>query len=547
MIASLNLAKVAGFAAATGSDGAAAESKTSGAEVSQSFTAVMQTATRQSGNGSPRKAAGQDDQKDKTELRADSDIGAALVVLPVVVQTVLPQMQAEAPEGAELLPADAVTKTEGTQVQSTTPQANESVPVSSATGDALSVPGDALPSNVTATDRADEGKIESEEQTQIPLNGTTANVPPKDQMQPPIDAASATADDPSAPGAAAAVSAAPSSKSADTPAVNQPDAGAPAVSSTVVAGVPDGMAAVMTATFTPLNALVMPAAAMRSTDRMPMPTMKTVTTVRGSDPSGNASVQLKPPSAEPVVTADADAAKQTRVQHVAEGDASSGTAVHGASHESQSAAADTQSAMQGQTADASTLHGAGAANLMSAHVPDTSSAAAAIPAAQNSALAHAAAGSASETGSPSQAGFSAVNTAHLIQRAGQTEMRVGMQSDEFGAISIRTSVSKDALSAQIAVSHTELARVLAEHVPEMQVRMGAEQPLSVKIAGPSSSQFMAGQDGAKSGGEHGAQRERDAAPHANLSAGEGSRGITEVPAVVAGMIPANYGRLDIRI
>ena len=64
-----------------------------------------------------------------------------------------------------------------------------------------------------------------------------------------------------------------------------------------------------------------------------------------------------------------------------------------------------------------------------------------------------------------------INTAKLIQSMGQSEMRVGMRSTEFGNISISTSSIRDQVSAQISVEHGELAKTLTAHLPEMQARL----------------------------------------------------------------------------
>ena len=74
-----------------------------------------------------------------------------------------------------------------------------------------------------------------------------------------------------------------------------------------------------------------------------------------------------------------------------------------------------------------------------------------------------------------------INTAKLIQSMGQSEMRVGMRSDDFGNISISTSATRDSISAQISLDHGELARTLALHLPEMQARLGGNQAMDVRI------------------------------------------------------------------
>jgi len=74
-----------------------------------------------------------------------------------------------------------------------------------------------------------------------------------------------------------------------------------------------------------------------------------------------------------------------------------------------------------------------------------------------------------------------INTAKLIQNMGQSEMRVGMRSSEFGNISISTSTVRDGVSAQISLDHGELAKTLAAHLPEMQARLGGNQSVDVRI------------------------------------------------------------------
>jgi hypothetical protein len=74
-----------------------------------------------------------------------------------------------------------------------------------------------------------------------------------------------------------------------------------------------------------------------------------------------------------------------------------------------------------------------------------------------------------------------INTARLIQTATESEMRVGMRSSDFGNISISTSATRDAISAQISLDHSELAKALAAHIPEMQSSLGGSQRMEVRI------------------------------------------------------------------
>lgn len=74
-----------------------------------------------------------------------------------------------------------------------------------------------------------------------------------------------------------------------------------------------------------------------------------------------------------------------------------------------------------------------------------------------------------------------INTAKLIQSVGQSEMRVGMRSNEFGNISINTSSTRDSISAQISLDHGELAKTLTAHLPEFQARLSSNQSVDVRI------------------------------------------------------------------
>ncbi len=84
---------------------------------------------------------------------------------------------------------------------------------------------------------------------------------------------------------------------------------------------------------------------------------------------------------------------------------------------------------------------------------------------------------------------STVSTSRLIQTAGQTEMRVGLRSSEFGDISIRTSSTRDNLFAQISLEHADLAKSLAAHIPEMQARLGGHGGFEVNVSASSDRSF----------------------------------------------------------
>jgi len=79
------------------------------------------------------------------------------------------------------------------------------------------------------------------------------------------------------------------------------------------------------------------------------------------------------------------------------------------------------------------------------------------------------------------AGMSGINAARLIQTMGESEMRVGMHSSEFGDISIRTAVSQQQMQAQISVDHNELGSALSAHIPSIQAKLGSEYGLHATI------------------------------------------------------------------
>jgi hypothetical protein len=143
-----------------------------------------------------------------------------------------------------------------------------------------------------------------------------------------------------------------------------------------------------------------------------------------------------------------------------------------------------------------------------------------------------------------------INTAKLIQSAGQSEMRVDMRSNDFGNISISTSATRDLISAQISLDHGELARTLAAHLPEMQARLG-NQPMDVRIDmnGQATGQragTSAGMSNGSADGSRGDRRQEGSAassPSANGFAGYGNSSVATLSMPGDGR---QDDRLDIR-
>ena len=75
----------------------------------------------------------------------------------------------------------------------------------------------------------------------------------------------------------------------------------------------------------------------------------------------------------------------------------------------------------------------------------------------------------------------ALNSAQLIQSVHGSEMRLGMQSAEFGNISINTSLSHQTLSAQISMEHSALGHALAMHLPAIEEKLGNAYGVQAKV------------------------------------------------------------------
>ena len=141
-----------------------------------------------------------------------------------------------------------------------------------------------------------------------------------------------------------------------------------------------------------------------------------------------------------------------------------------------------------------------------------------------------------------------INTAKLIQSMGQSEMRVGMRSNDFGDISISTSATRDMISAQISLEHGELARTLALHLPEMQARLGGNQAMDVRIDmnGQASGQGTGTSPGMSSGTADGSRGDRQQKGGATSS--QSSDGFTgQRSSIATAGLPLGEGRLDVRL
>jgi hypothetical protein len=77
--------------------------------------------------------------------------------------------------------------------------------------------------------------------------------------------------------------------------------------------------------------------------------------------------------------------------------------------------------------------------------------------------------------------LNSVQTAHLVQQLSETELRVGIQSGQFGKIDIHTSISQSQISARIYVEHDELGKAMAGALPQLHEKLAVEHRLDAQI------------------------------------------------------------------
>ena len=64
-----------------------------------------------------------------------------------------------------------------------------------------------------------------------------------------------------------------------------------------------------------------------------------------------------------------------------------------------------------------------------------------------------------------------VQNARLLERMGQTEMRVGVDTASFGNVELHATVNLDQVGARIATSHPELDAAMMAEMPSLQRAM----------------------------------------------------------------------------
>jgi flagellar hook-length control protein FliK len=61
-----------------------------------------------------------------------------------------------------------------------------------------------------------------------------------------------------------------------------------------------------------------------------------------------------------------------------------------------------------------------------------------------------------------------ISTAHVLERMGHSEMRVDVNTADFGNIQLRTSVSQDRVGASINTNHVDLHTAMMAEAPSLQ-------------------------------------------------------------------------------
>jgi flagellar hook-length control protein FliK len=132
---------------------------------------------------------------------------------------------------------------------------------------------------------------------------------------------------------------------------------------------------------------------------------------------------------------------------------------------------------------------------------------------------------------------SPVTTAKLVHDMSHSEFRVGMQTQEFGNIDIRTSVARHMFSAQISVEHSDVAKSMTADLPALYHKLADQQV-------PVASIVIQGQSFATSSGlAQDSQQPQTWRPQSyNVN---GSEVETALPSLMETL--DSTGRLDIRI
>lgn len=137
---------------------------------------------------------------------------------------------------------------------------------------------------------------------------------------------------------------------------------------------------------------------------------------------------------------------------------------------------------------------------------------------------------------------SGINAVKLIQSMGESEMRVGMHSPEFGDIAIRTTILQQQMVTQISLSHNDLSQAISAHVATVQAKLGQDYGLHASIEVNNQGSSLSGD------AQHASQQEQP-----RFSRSSRAQGVAAPPEIDSGIgmgaitsVGNRYG-LDIRV
>jgi flagellar hook-length control protein FliK len=138
---------------------------------------------------------------------------------------------------------------------------------------------------------------------------------------------------------------------------------------------------------------------------------------------------------------------------------------------------------------------------------------------------------------PAGAEQNVVSSAHLLDRAGQTEIRIEMQGDSLGGVELRAHISGNDVGASIAVEHHDVQAMLANDLPALHSAL-IEKNLRVDYL--SVSQGMPGSLSGGPGSDAGQRSFSQAHPKASYAThDEGSTAVLDNAAEYSGMSNPN--------
>jgi hypothetical protein len=175
------------------------------------------------------------------------------------------------------------------------------------------------------------------------------------------------------------------------------------------------------------------------------------------------------------------------------------------------------------------------------------------PAAAGPAAAGSAAAGSAATGVDEAAASTGINSSRVLQTMQGTEMRVGLHSDDFGSISIATSMSTGAIATQIALDHgglgAALGHALSAHLPAMTEKLESALGMAARVevrdtgSGAAAQGQQQGQQQAQQQGGTGSGTMPGGSPQGReeASSGRQSRGTEAVSASMAATVASGAG------